>query len=361
MMRHKKLLLPASLLATIFSGCEQDNIKPLITDYSRGIYIVNEGSFQSNNGSISHFDSFTGSITNGIFEAANGRAVGDVVQSFAIVGDTTGYIVVNGSAKLEIVSLKSFECIAEPIPVTYPRYFLPVNDETGYLTGGSMQGYVYLIDLKAYEVSDSIRVGYGPENMAMVNGLVYVVNSGGWSADSTISVIDVTDHTVTDTIRVGKVPADIAIDASHNLWVYCKGQAVYNWEPPYNLISETEAMLQKIEPASGNILWQGKAGMAGDYTASTPRIAVSPDGGNIFYLRPEGVYKMDAANPAIPGSPVISGNYYGLDINPADGNIFVFEASFTGNGMMKIFDENGNPVTEGAVGIAPNGAVFHND
>ena len=57
---------------------------------------------------------------------------------------------------------------------------------------------------------------------------------------------------------------------------------------------------------------------------------------------------------------MIPGSYYGLEVNPSDGNIYVFEAiSFTGNGMMKIFDENGNSVAEGAVGIAPNGAVFN--
>lgn len=358
-MRHFKLLLPASLLVAFFSGCELHNTQPEVTDYSRGIYIVNEGSFQANNGSISYFDPLTGTITNGIFEAANGRAVGDVVQSFAVVGDTAGYIIVNGSAKFEIVSLKSFKSIAEPVPVTYPRYFLQVNDETGYLTGGSMQGYVYLIDLNEHKITDSIQVGYGPENMVLINGMVYVVNSGGWSVDSSLSVIDATDHSVQDTIHTAKVPADIAVDASQHLWVYCKGQAVYNWEPPYNLISETDALLQKIERTTGNILWQGKAGLAGDYTASPPRIAISLNGENIFYLRPDGVYKLDAADPVITGSPVIPGSYYGMDINPVDGNIFVFEASFTGNGVMKIFDENGNPVAEGVVGIAPNGAVFH--
>lgn len=357
----KNILIPVVWTAFLFTGCESDDYPPMVADYSSGVYIVNEGSFQSNNGSISHFDPRSGIITNGIFEMANGRAVGDVVQSFAIVGDTLGIIIVNGSAKLEAVDLKSFNCITEPLPVNYPRSFLPVSHETGYLTGGSMQGYVYLISLDSFEKSDSIQVGYGPENMVMVNGLVYVVNSGGWSVDSTISVIDVTSHTLQDTIHTGKVPCDIAVDGSQNLWVYCKGEAVYNWEPPYNLISETDAMLQKIEIVSGNILWQGKAGMAGDYTATPPRMAVSSDGASIFYLRPGGVYKLDAASPVIPSEPFITGSFYGLDVNPVAGDIYVFEAIFTGNGLMKIFNENGLPIAEGAVGIAPSGAVFHTE
>jgi YVTN family beta-propeller protein len=358
-MKNIYLLLYMAIFAILFSGCEKSENIQEVLDYSRGIYIVNEGSFQSNNGSISYFDPIEGIITNGIFEAANGRAVGDVVQSFAVAGDTTGYIVVNGSAKLEIVDLKTFKSIAEPIPVTYPRYFLQVNNETGYLTGGSMQGYVYLIDLKTHEKSDSIKVGYGPENMVLLHGLVYVANSGGWSVDSTISVIDATGHKVNDTIQVGKAPSDMVVDASGNLWVNCKGQAIYSWDPPYNLISETDALLQKIDITWGTIIWQAAVGRAGDYTATPPRIAASPDGEIIYYLRPDGVYKINSGSPEIPEVPLITGSFYGMDVNPDNGNIYVFESTFTGNGTMMLYDDSGNKLAEGMVGIAPNGAVFH--
>jgi hypothetical protein len=358
-MKNTNLVLLVAIFDALFSGCEKSEHTQAVLDYSRGIYIVNEGSFQSNNGSISYFDPIEGLLINGVFEAANGRAVGDVVQSFAVVGDTTGYIVVNGSAKLEIVELKTFKTIAAPVPITYPRYFLPVSPEKGYLTAGSMQGYVFLIDLNSHSKTDSIQVGYGPENMVLWNGHVYVANSGGWSVDSTISVVNIINDALVDTIRVGKVPVDLTLDADNNLWVYCKGSAVYSWEPPYNLISETDAMLQKIEIAWETILWQAKVGSAGDYTATPPRIAVSPSGESIFYLRPDGVYKINAVSPVISETPIITGSFYGMDINPADGNLYVFESSFTGNGTMKIFDEDGNQVAEGMVGIAPNGAVFH--
>ena len=67
-------------------------------------------------------------IQNGVFESANQRPLGDVVQSFAVVQDTTGYIVVNGSGKLEIVILRDFRASTAPIPVDYPRYFMQVGD-----------------------------------------------------------------------------------------------------------------------------------------------------------------------------------------------------------------------------------------
>lgn len=357
----KSILLPCLTIAAVvlFSGCDNDDPMPEPVDFTRGVYIVNEGSFQSNNGSISYYDPVEGLIINNIFEAVNKRPLGDVVQSMAVISDTTGIIIVNGSAKMEVVDLRTFATITEPIPVVYPRYFKQVTDDQGYLTGGNLQGYVYRIDLKTFTMVDSIRVGYGPESLVQLNDLVYVANSGGWGVDSTIHKINVNFDLPVDTFFVGKAPVDMVFDGSDYLWVYCKGQAIYNWDPPYNLIAETDALLQKIDVSTGTVLYQAKIGKAGDYTATPPRIAASPDGEMIYYLRPDGVYSLHADSPVIPVTPLITGSYYGLDVNPDDGRLYVFESSFTGNGVMKIHDADGTLLAEGMVGIAPNGAVFH--
>jgi DNA-binding beta-propeller fold protein YncE len=282
-----------------------------------------------------------------------------VVQSLAIVNDTVGIIVVNNSAKLEVVDLETFKTIREPIPAAYPRQFIQVTPNTGYLTGGSLKGYVYIMDLGTFEITDSIEAGYGPDALVKLDHSAYVANSGGWGIDSTIFKISTSVNQIMDTFQVGKAPADLVMDHADKLWVYCKGQAVYNWDPPYNLISETDALLQKVDIISGNILWQGIVGKAGDYTATPPRIAASPDGDFIYFLRPDGVYKTSSGSPDVPEAVLIEGSYYGMDVNPGDGNIYVFESVFTGNGTMKIFSENGILLSEGTVGIAPNGAVFH--
>ncbi len=359
MMKSINLLIAVTVIASLFAGCEINKDQPDEKDYTHGIYIINEGSFQSNNGSISYFDPVAEHITNGIFEAANGRALGDVVQSFAVVGDTTGVIVVNGSAKLEFVDLKTFKSIAEPVAVVYPRYFMQVSTDRGFLTAGNMQGYVYQFNLRTFEILDSIEVGKGPEVMVELYNMVYIANSGGWGIDSTIYVIHAPSLNYSDTIYVGKAPVDLAFDDSENLWVYCKGQAIYNWDPPYDLISETDALLQKIDIIQSTIIWQAAVGKAGDYTATPPRMAASPGGDIIYYLRPDGVYQIHSGNPEIAETPLIAGSFYGLDVNPDDGNIYVFESIFTGNGTMKVFTSDGTPVGEGTVGIAPNGAVFH--
>jgi YVTN family beta-propeller protein len=195
--------------------------------------------------------------------------------------------------------------------------------------------------------------------MIRLENRVFVANSGGWGVDSTISVLDVNTDQIISRIDVGKVPLDMVLDQNNYLWVYCKGYATYSWEPPYSLISETDAILLKIDPLTGNAIWQNSVGKAGDYTATPPKLAVSKEGDNIFYLRPEGVFKLSVQIPVISTEVFIPGNYYGIEVNPSDGNIYLFESSFTGNGIFRIYDTAGEPVAQGTVGIAPNGAVFN--
>jgi hypothetical protein len=356
-MRIIQHLLPVAFVATLLVSCRKDNDEPAVANYSKGIYIINEGSFMSNNGSVSYFDPETSTIMNGIFESANGRALGDVVQSFTVVNDSNGYIVVNGSGKMEFVDLATFKTIAEPISASYPRYFLQVTEHTGYLSNGNFQGHLYAVDLDTHRIVDTIKVGYGPEDMVMLNNSVFVANSGGWGLDSTISVVDIASNTVVSTFTVGKVPVDLLVDAEDHIWVYCKGYVTY--DEYYEVIAETDARIMKIDPHTGNVLWQGKAGKAGDYVVTAPRFALSAHGEYIYYLRPDGVYSINVSDPEITGQPLIEGQFYGIAVNPDSGEIFLFESGFTGNGIMQIYDQQGMLLFWGYVGIAPNGAVFN--
>jgi len=275
-----------------------------------------------------------------------------------VVQDTTGYIVVNGSGKLEIVSLRDFKATSAPIPVVYPRYFMQVDENKGYLTAGSMEGSVYVFSLSERKVTDTIAVGKGPEGMVRSGNKVIVANSGGWVSDSTLTVIDAaTDH-VTDEIAVPKIPLDMALDSRGKLWVYCKGLATYSWDPPYDMISQTDAVLVRVNPDDGTTEWQVKVGLAGDYTATPPKMAISRFGDKLFYLRPDGVYMIDTETPVKPDTPFIEGSFYGIEAGFSDDMIYLFGGSFSGNGTMQVYDQSGTLRGEGTVGIAPNGAAF---
>jgi hypothetical protein len=351
-MKNVQRLLPAAMIAALMFSCEIEDTPPMDTGFLKGVYIVNEGTYTQNNGSVSYYNPEEKVIVNGIFESVNGRPLGDVVQSMAIANDTLGFIVVNFSSKVEIVGLKTFKTKADPIQVTYPRYFMQVDPDKGYLTSGSLQGYVYIIDISEGIKTDSIAVGYGPETMVITEEAVYVANSGGWSADSTISIIDYSSDVVIDTLKVGLCPVDLTIDSEGYLWVYCRGYT--NWAD-----INTAARLQKINLSTGTVVWESTVGLALDYSVIPVKFTGSADGKVIYYLRPDGVYSINAENPQLQTEPLIEGSYYGVDVNPNDGNIYLFETSFTSNGTLKIFDVQGNQIAEGMVGVGPGSAIFN--
>ena len=211
-----------------FTGCEENKDDEIQLE---GIYIVNEGQFNNNNGSISLLDPETNAVSQNYFQQQNSRSLGDIVQDLSFYKDR-GFIVVNNSKKIEIVDKQSFETIGVIGNLSYPRQFEAISDSKGYLTNGTSangeNGHVLVTDLENYTVIDSIEVGKGPESLIKLDNKVFVTNAGGYSVGNTISVINTSTDKVVETIEVANVPSDIVKDKNNNIWVYCKGDL--NWD-----------------------------------------------------------------------------------------------------------------------------------
>ncbi|NJK87815.1 MAG: hypothetical protein HC906_19470 [Bacteroidales bacterium] len=156
---------------------------------------------------------------------------------------------------------------------------------------------IYVVNLSNFTVIDSIATGKGPEKMVRLNNKVYLANSGGWGLDSTISVIDIHSNEIIETINVGHVPVDLLLDGDNNLWVQCKGYAMYSWEPPYDLISETEAKIVKINTSSNKVIWSTVIGKASDFMFTPINLSIDFNGRFVYFLMQQGIYKMDKTAP----------------------------------------------------------------
>ena len=339
-------ILPFAFTSCENSGGEEDEIQV------EGIYVVNEGQFGQNNGSISLLDPETGDVSTNYFEDNNGRTPGDVVQDLAF-SDTKGYIVVNNSKKMEIVDKKTFEAVDVMNSLSYPRQFLPVDQNKGYLTNGSSadssRGHVLVIDLNEHVITDSIEVGRGPESMVKVDDKVFVTNSGGFTMDNTVNVIEAYSDEVIETLEVGYNPTDIAKDKNSDVWVLCKGLSTYQTGGP------TPSNLVKInsDDYQTKTYELGKISSFGNYL-----LDMGPDEEMLYFAGESGIYEMNISDSQAPSAPIIKRTPYGVDVNPENGNIYCLTTDFETKGFVYRYDREYQLKDSTQVGYNPNAVVF---
>jgi len=352
----KKLLYAALLLgaAIQFTACDDDDspAKPKQRyDLTQGMVIVNEGSFGKNEASISLYYTNGDSLANDVYYKVNKEELGDVLQSIA-VADTSAYLVLNGSNKIVAVSKYSCKKYAM-IPVEGPRYMV-VNGKTGYVSAWK-NDEIAIVNLKENKVTGSIKVGSDPEGMVIYNNKLYVANSAGSGGkNNTISVINLSNNTIERTINVADSPKAFVVDKTGVVWVVCAGYT--DWT---NSANSTKGAICKINPFNYEVTKINIEGFNPD------RLQISSTKDKLYYIGSygaPGIFQMDIAAAAAPTKPFISGDFYGLAINPSNGEIMAMTAPYTSltHKMIRYNSTNGEKIKEYNVGIYPNGGYFFN-
>ncbi|MET4105430.1 DUF5074 domain-containing protein [Hymenobacter sp. UYP22] len=347
-----RLLLGSATALGLLACDPNDNPQPVEQPIvTSTVFVVNEGNFLRSNADISLFSKASGTVTNkALFSAANGKALGDIAQSMAIQ-DSLGYIVVNNSNKLEVVSLAKFRSKGTVTGLKLPRYFAPVSSTKGYVTetvkyDGS-NGQVSVINLTTNTVTKTIAVGVEPEQLLVAGSRLYVTNSGG----NTVTVINTTTDAVEGTITVGDSPNSLAQDRDGNVWVLSGGKGVYN--PNFSLL--TKGSLAKIVP--GQLTATSREF---DSNQSSPgRLTINGAKNQLYYTYKGGVYTLGTADAALPTTPLIRRSFYGLGVDPQDGTIYGARASFTTTDKVIRYRTTGAPIDSFTVGVGPNGFVFY--
>jgi hypothetical protein len=357
-MKNSKLLPGINclaLLSVVFLLSCVDEAKYSI-NINKGALIVNEGTFGKSNSSVSYYSYNENKVVNDIFSEVNGRSLGDVLQSIYI-DSIYAYLIVNSSNKIEVVSRYSFSEVGVIEGVNSPRY-MTICDRKGYVScwGDSS---LKVVDLHTFNITNSIKVGAGPEKMLTYRNKLFVANGGMYSTDSTISVIDLTNETVYKTIVVGYNPKDLEIDRNDDLWVICYGKEVY--DDNYKLVDSSASELVRVSSTTYEVLQRitiSDSKHASILDINQDRSILYFGGGFSFGW----IYKLPISQTDNPAEKFCEDYSYGFSVNPANDEIFVMIApSFTDAGTLNRYDADGNLLGTYETGIGPSSAAFVNN
>lgn len=346
--------LAVSLALFNFTSCTmvENEIEEEEGEFAHGTFISNEGAWGASNASVS-FISDEGELKNNIFKTANGRVLGDVLQSITFEG-ANAFLVLNTSNKVEVVTVNDFKEVGVVTDLDAPRY-IAFGDKKVYVTQWGGTGSVAVVNLATLTKEKEIEVGAGPEGIVYVNNEIWVANSGGWGTDNTISVIDDVTQELSSTITLsGDDPKNFVVDAEGDVWVLCSGHVTYN--PDYSIAGETPSMLIEIDPVTK----LEKTLIEISQSSHPNHLKIDKSRSNIYYgggYGFEGVYNYSTSDDMAPTTPEVSNFFYGFNVDDQN-YIWGTEApSFSDAGYVIKIDAEGNEIRY-TVGVGPNGVYF---
>lgn len=307
----------------------------------RGLFIINEGNYQYSNASLSFYNPASGEVENEVFMRSNGMKLGDVAQSMTTY-DGRGWIVVNNSNVVFAIDLNTFRETGRVSGLTSPRYIHFVSPEKAYVTQ-LWDNRIAIVDPRSMTVTSHISIpgmeaaSGSTEQMVAVGDYVYV---NCWSYQREILKIDSRTDSIVGRLEVGFQPNSLVADRYNRLWTLTGGN------------EQERPALYRIDVARFAI-----DGRFDFFEGADPReLTVSADGEWLYWIN-GGVWKMNVGATRLPLRPVIKSRstlYYGLTVDPTEGDIYVADAiDYQQRGMVYRFSSEGIEKDHFEVGITP--------
>ena len=375
-MKHR-LYISLLLFTVLFTSCRNEDIifipevvpvaKPEYTAVS-GFYVMCEGNMGSNKATLDYYDYTTGDYTRNIFPKANPtvpKEMGDVGNDVGIYGSKL-YAVINCSNKVEVLD-KNTVVKQEQIDIPNCR-FIKFYGGYAYVTSYAgpvmidkdykQRGYVAKIDTATLQVVDTCVVGYQPDQLEIVNGKIYVANSGGYMVpnyENTLSVIDLNSFQEERRIEVA-INLSLCMSDRHGvLWVVSRGDY---YDTPSRLFAydtRKERMVAELDcPVSS--MW-----LDGDSL-----YVVSAQWSNVSMSNEVSYAIVDVNKMAVVNDNFITDGTdkdivvpYGVAVNPITKDILVADAKdYVTPGRLYCFGKDGKKKWDVRTGDIPGHFVF---
>lgn len=355
-MRSIKLILLLLVILSFYACKKKKETKEEETEVvesSNGMLVLCEGLFQQNNSTLSWIDLKSENIDNDFFVTQNGRLLGDTGNDMKQYGSKI-YIVVNASSTIEILDKKTFKSIKQidmknGSIAKQPRN-IEFNNGKAFVT--CFDGYVDVIDTVTLSISQRIKVGSNPEDLAISSNKLYVSNSGGLNApnvDSTVSVISLNNLQEIKKIVVGKNPGRVHVDSNGDVYVIARGNYTNIPSRLKRIDSNTDELVQSFSFDASGISTFNNQFLITYYNYNTQQSSVS-----LF----------DPVNETVINSNYINTSnittLYGVQYDSKKQKIYCFDAmNYTNTGYVHQYSSTGVFEKSYHVGLNPNSILFY--
>lgn len=299
-MKYIYTLLFAALLMLGMQSCDKaPQVPPLVIlpdSLHEGIFVLNEGNFQSGNASLDFIDVFNNVYYSDVFKAANNKALGDVLQSMSVINDKL-YLVVNNSSKIEVIDKSNFKSISTITGLRSPRYIQAVSSNKAYISD-LYDNAITVLDLSNNSILKKINLSTWTENMLLSgnNMLVTCPNS------NFIYSIDIFTDQINDSMQLSYGTHSILQQNDSTFWVMCDG----------NQTKKINAALHKIYFSSNGFTLSKTYEFEVDDKPS--KLVLNKNKSALFWLKKD-IYKMSVNDSLLPANPLVYANgknFYGL-------------------------------------------------
>ena len=213
-MRYRWWLL-SLLIIILFSDCSKTD-SDQNHKYGKGIFVLNEGPFQTGTGTLTYIDDDETIIQN-VFETENnGLVMGNIAQSMIRHNDRY-YFVINNAGKIIVTDL-NLKVVGAITGLSLPRYMIAKEDK-GYITQwgeNGTNGALVIVDLNTLNIVQTKSLGNGPEEMVIDGDQLIITNGGSFDLttfesvdDSTVMFYNIKSNVVDKTVELNHNPNSI--------------------------------------------------------------------------------------------------------------------------------------------------------
>ena len=363
-MKKTALLVFSAVLLAIATGCNKENASEVTFagievevgenngNFSK-LYILNEGAFPGAS-TLDLLDFNNKKYCTDIFAQANPevtQGLGNTGNDMAVLGDKL-WVLMNASNQVAILHLPDAK-LERFLQVDSPRFivaegsYVYITSYAGAVYGGQdmVPGKVYQIHRDSYETT-TVEVGYQPEGLAIVNGKLYVANSGGYNYehDNRISVIDLATFKLDRHIEAPMTNLFQMAATKDRIWVSSYGESSWYQDADGNWLSTVSApqSVVSMTPDGKFTPWDAvhasKMALCGNTLVCVGNDAEMEGGWDncLYFVNTTGnsFQKVHFSDTPLAGV----GYPYAVLMNEGNNDIYVADGNFTGGSTLYCLD-----------------------